>query len=58
MTLDDFLLLKVLGKGTYGKVMLVEKKDSKDIYAMKSLRKEELIDQDQIENTKTEKRIL
>jgi serum/glucocorticoid-regulated kinase 2 len=42
--LDDFNLLKVLGKGSYGKVMLVEKKDTKEIFAMKSLRKEDLID--------------
>lgn len=38
--------------------MLVEKKDNKEIYALKSLRKEELIDKDQIEHTKTEKLIL
>lgn len=38
--------------------MLVEKKKTKEIFAMKSLRKEELIDKDQIEHTKTEKMIL
>lgn len=38
--------------------MLVEKKDTKDIYALKSLRKEEIIDKDQVEHTKTEKMIL
>ena len=38
--------------------MLVEKKDTKEIYALKSLRKEELIDKDQVEHTKTEKMIL
>ena len=38
--------------------MLVEKKATKEIFAMKSLRKEELIDKDQIEHTKTEKMIL
>ena len=38
--------------------MLVEKKDTKEIFAMKSLRKEDLIDKDQVEHTKTEKRIL
>ena len=37
--------------------MLVEKKDSKEIYAMKSIRKEEIIDKEQIEHTKTEKMI-
>ncbi len=38
--------------------MLVEKKDSKEVFALKSLRKEEIIDKDQIEHTKTEKMIL
>ena len=38
--------------------MLVEKKDTKEVYALKSLRKEEIIDKDQIEHTKTEKMIL
>ena len=47
-----------MGRGAFGKVMLVEKKDTKEIYALKSLRKEELIDKDQIEHTKTEKMIL
>ena len=34
----------MLGRGAFGKVMLVEKKDTKEIYALKSLRKEEIID--------------
>lgn len=38
--------------------MLVEKKDTKQVFAMKSLRKEELIEKNQIEHTKTERRIL
>ncbi len=58
MTIEDFNLLKVLGRGAFGKVMLVEKKDTKEIYALKSLRKDEVIDKEQIEHTKTEKMIL
>jgi serum/glucocorticoid-regulated kinase 2 len=56
--IDSFNLLKVLGRGAFGKVMLVEKKDSKEIYAMKSMRKEEIIDKEQIQHTKTEKQIM
>lgn len=56
--LEDFQILKVLGRGSFGKVCLVEYKSSKEIYAMKSLKKDVLIDQDQIENTLLEKRIL
>ena len=37
--IDDFNILKVVGRGAFGKVMLVEKKDTKKVYALKSLRK-------------------
>ena len=58
IAIDDFNILKVLGRGAFGKVMLVEKIDSKEIFALKSLRKVEIIEKDQIEHTKTEKAIL
>ena len=44
MKLEDFKILKVLGRGAFGKVMLVEKKKTKELYAMKSLRKEDIIE--------------
>ena len=50
--------MKVIGRGSFGKVFLVEKKDSKLVYAMKSLRKDVIIDYDQVESTKLEKDIL
>lgn len=56
--LDDFLLLKVLGRGAFGKVMLVEKKDTKELFALKSLHKENIIEKEQIEHTRTERYIL
>ncbi len=56
--LDDFRVLKVLGRGSFGKVCLVEYKVTKQVYAMKSLKKDVLIDQEQIENTLLEKNIL
>lgn len=40
VTQDDFMLLKLLGKGAYGKVVLVKKKDTGRIYAMKVIKKE------------------
>lgn len=38
--------------------MLVKKKGTEDLYAMKSLRKQDIIQKDQIEHTKTERKIL
>ena len=58
VTMDDFDIIKVLGRGTYGKVMLVEKRDTKKTYAMKSLRKKFIIDENQLEHTITERKIL
>ena len=56
--LQDFVIRKVIGRGSFGKVFLVEKKGSKEAFAMKSLRKDVIIDYDQIESTKLEKEIL
>jgi len=58
--LDDFTLLKVIGKGSYGKVMLVRHgmEASAHVYAMKMLRKENVIKRNQVEHTKTERNVL
>jgi serine/threonine protein kinase len=37
---DDFKILKVIGRGSFGKVFLVKKKDTFKVYAMKVLKKE------------------
>ncbi len=39
VTLHDFTPKVVLGRGAFGTVMLVEKKDNKEVYAMKSINK-------------------
>ena len=53
--LEDFKVLKIIGRGSFGKVSLVEYTPTKEIYAMKSLKKDILIEQEQIENTLLEK---
>lgn len=58
VTLDDFTLLKVLGRGAFGKVMLVRLKDTGELFALKSMKKAELVEKDQLERTRTEKMIL
>lgn len=56
-TMDDFVLHRVLGKGNFGKVMLVEEKETKRMYAIKVLKKEFIIENDEIESLKAEKRV-
>jgi len=58
VTKDDFELLTVIGKGSFGKVMQVRKKDDGKIYAMKVLRKDTIIARKQVSHTKSEKNIL
>jgi serine/threonine protein kinase len=56
-SLDDFHFIAVLGKGNFGKVMLAEEKASKNLYAIKVLKKEFILENDEIESTKAEKRV-
>ena len=40
ISVDDFDYIKVIGRGSFGKVYLVRKKDTRVPYAMKILRKD------------------
>lgn len=56
--LEDFDTLKLIGKGTYGKVMLVKKKDTGKVYAMKILDKKAVIETNEVEHTMAEREVL
>ena len=50
----DFEIIKVLGEGSFGKVFKVRKRDSGKVYAMKSMSKKQLINNNQVRYAVTE----
>ncbi|KAK9451165.1 kinase-like domain-containing protein [Limtongia smithiae] len=58
LALDDFHTVKVIGKGAFGEVRLVQKKDTGKIYAMKTLLKSEMYKKDQLAHVKAERDVL
>ena len=58
ISIEDFTLITVLGKGSYAKVILVRKKDNNKIYAMKVIKKKTNNGQKQQEHIITERNVL
>ena len=56
--LEDFEVIKVLGRGTFGKVCLVKYLPTKEIFAMKTMKKDVLLDNELVQSTILEKKIL
>jgi len=55
---NDFDFLKVIGRGAFGKVMQVRYKKNGVVYAMKILQKKKIVAKNQIDHTKSERKIL
>lgn len=55
---DDFEILKLIGKGTFGQVFQVRKRDNRRIYAMKVLSKKVIIQKKEVQHTIGERNIL
>ncbi|ELP86520.1 hypothetical protein EIN_034610 [Entamoeba invadens IP1] len=58
VTEDDFEIISLVGKGAFGKVFLVKEKSTGTLYAMKVVTKKQVIEQNEVEHTLTEKNIL
>lgn len=58
LRLQDFRCLAVLGRGHFGKVLLVQFKGTGRYYAIKALKKQEVLSRDEMESLYCEKRIL
>lgn len=57
-TIDDFELTTVIGKGSFGKVMQVRKRDTGRIYALKTIRKSHIVQRNEITHTLAERMVL
>ncbi|VDO02532.1 unnamed protein product [Rodentolepis nana] len=55
--LENFNLLRVIGRGSYAKVFQVEYKPTSKIYAMKVIKKEIITDEEDIDWVQTEKHV-
>ncbi|XP_040997351.1 serine/threonine-protein kinase tricornered isoform X2 [Juglans microcarpa x Juglans regia] len=55
---DDFELLTIIGRGAFGEVRLCREKKSGNIYAMKKLKKSEMVKRGQVEHVRAERNLL
>ncbi|XP_051143592.1 uncharacterized protein LOC127260008 [Andrographis paniculata] len=58
MSADDFELLTIIGKGAFGEVRICRDKTTGQVYAMKKLRKSEMLRRGQVEHVKAERNLL
>jgi serum/glucocorticoid-regulated kinase 2 len=58
LKIEDFELLKLVGKGSFGRVMQVRKKDTNRIYALKTIRKAHIISRSEVAHTMAERSVL
>ncbi|KAK8940021.1 Serine/threonine-protein kinase AtPK1/AtPK6 [Platanthera guangdongensis] len=55
---DDFDLLTIIGRGAFGEVRLCREKSTCNIYAMKKLKKSEMLSRGQVEHVRAERNLL
>ena len=58
LALEDFDLVRLVGKGAFGKVWQVRRKDTGEVYAMKVLDKKTVIEQNLVEHTVFERDVM
>ncbi|KAL4604885.1 serine/threonine-protein kinase 32B-like isoform X1 [Arapaima gigas] len=55
---DHFQILRAIGKGSFGKVCIVQKKDTKKMYAMKYMNKLKCVERNEVRNVFKELQIM
>ncbi|KNC84722.1 hypothetical protein SARC_03063 [Sphaeroforma arctica JP610] len=56
--IKDFEILKPISKGAYGRVYLAKKRTTRDLYAIKMLRKDDMVRKNMVDNVLAEKKAL
>lgn len=58
MSVMDFETISLIGKGAFGEVRVVRRKETGEVFALKSMRKKDMIDQNQVEHIRAERDLL
>ncbi|KAF8079140.1 hypothetical protein FPV67DRAFT_98655 [Lyophyllum atratum] len=58
VVIDDFEMMRVLGKGCAGKVLLVKQKTTSELYALKAITKRHVLAHQELQHTLTEQAVL
>ncbi|MGH0147085.1 UNVERIFIED_CONTAM: hypothetical protein FKN15_009929, partial [Acipenser sinensis] len=58
VSFDHFQILRAIGKGSFGKVCIVQKKDTKKMYAMKYMNKQKCVERNEVRNVFKELQIM
>lgn len=58
MNVNDFETLTIIGRGAFGEVRVCRKKDDKKIYAMKIMKKSEMLKKNQVQHIRAERDVL
>jgi len=58
VVIDDFVMMRVLGKGCAGKVLLVRHKTTEDLFALKAITKRHVLAHQELQHTLTEQAVL
>lgn len=58
MSVNDFETLTIIGRGAFGEVRVCRKKDDKKIYAMKIMKKSEMLKKNQVQHIRAERDVL
>ncbi|XP_067255853.1 serine/threonine-protein kinase 32B-like isoform X5 [Chanodichthys erythropterus] len=58
VSFDHFQILRAIGKGSFGKVCIVQKMDSRKMYAMKYMNKQKCIERDEVRNVLRELQVM